>query len=90
MVFMILERFRNSDPVPVYRRLRDRGRLVPAGLQYIDSWVTTDLTRCFQVMACADRTQLDAWMAEWSDLIDFDVIPVITSADARAAVAERL
>jgi uncharacterized protein DUF3303 len=82
MVYMIIERFRNRDPVPVYRRFRDRGRLAPDGLHYVSSWVTADMTTCYQVMECADRRTLDEWMGQWSDVVDFDVIPVITSAEA--------
>lgn len=87
---MILERFHDGDPAPVYRRFRDRGRLAPEGLRYVSSWVTHDLRVCYQVMECDDRALIDQWIAQWSDIVDFDVIPVITSADAAAAVAPRL
>lgn len=90
MQFVIVERFRNGDPVPVYRRFRDRGRLAPDGLRYVNSWVSTDLTTCYQVMECDDRGLLDQWLANWSDIVDFEVIPAITSAEAAAAVAPRL
>jgi Protein of unknown function (DUF3303) len=90
MLYMILERFRNGDAIPVYRRFRDRGRLAPEGLRYVASWVVPDLTLCYQVMESADRSLLDQWLAAWSDLVDFEVIPVITSADAAASVADRL
>jgi hypothetical protein len=88
--FMIIERYRNRDPVPVYRRLHDRGRMTPEGLAYIGSWITEDLTRGYQVMECRDRALLDAWMDGWRDLVDFEVIPVVTSAEAQARVAPRL
>ena len=90
MLFMVIETFRNGDPVPVYRRFRDRGRMMPDGIEYLGSWVTEDLRRCFQVMSCDDRRLLDQWMANWEDVTDFDVIPVVTSAEASAAVASRL
>jgi hypothetical protein len=90
MLFMIIETFRGGDPVPTYRRFRDRGRMMPSGLEYRGSWVTGDLRRCFQVMECEDRRLLDLWMANWNDITDFDVIPVITSEEASAAVAPRL
>jgi hypothetical protein len=90
MLFLIIESFRNHDPVPVYRRLRDHGRQMPLGLEYRGSWVTEDLGRCFQIMACDDRRLLDEWMAHWEDLVAFEVIPVMTSADAQAAVAPKL
>lgn len=83
---MVIEHFRDGDPKPVYERFRARGRLAPAGLTYVNSWVTDDLTRCYQVMECADRRLLDAWIAAWEDLVQFEVLPVITSADASARV----
>lgn len=86
MQFMVIERFRGGDPRPVYARFRAQGRLAPAGLQYIDSWVSTDLTTCYQLMAADDRTLLEQWIARWSDLVDFEVVPVITSAEAAARV----
>ena len=90
MLYVIVENFRGGEAVPVYRRFRDRGRLAPDGLKYHASWVTTDFRRCFQVMECDDPQLLQQWMGNWQDLIDFDVIPVRTSADAAAAIAPRL
>ena len=90
MQFMIVEHFRNRDPVPVYRRLRDRGRMAPEGLVYVGSWITDDLAHCYQVMECRDRAVLDAWMDGWRDLVDFDVFPVVSSAEAQERVAPRL
>ena len=90
MLYMIVEHFRDGDPVPVYRRFRDAGRLAPEGLRYVASWVTQDLRRCFQVMECADPALVVQWTACWDDLVDFDVIPVVTSAEAAEAVAPRL
>ena len=90
MLFMILERYRDGDPLPVYRRFRERGRLAPDGLRYVASWVTEDLRECYQVMECDDRSLIDAWTAQWSDIVDFTVIPVMSSADAATAVAPRL
>ena len=86
MLFMLVEHFRGGDPRPVYDRFRTRGRLAPEGLRYVDSWVTDDLTRCYQLMECDDRALLDRWIAAWSDLVDFDVHPVMTSAEAAARV----
>jgi hypothetical protein len=90
MHFMVIERFRNGDPVPIYRRFRDQGRMAPDALRYVGSWVTEDLTTCYQVMECDDRALLDAWIANWSDIVDFEVIPAITSAQATEAVRPRL
>jgi len=90
MLYMVVETFRNGDPVPVYRRVRDRGRLMPEGVDYRGSWVTEDLRCCFQVMECTDRRMLDEWMANWQDIVEFEVIPVLSSADAATTVAPRL
>ena len=90
MLYLIIEDFRDGDAVPVYRRFRDSGRLAPGGLTYVASWVTPDLTRCYQVMECDDRALLDEWMSHWADLVRFEVIPVITSAEAAATIAPRL
>lgn len=84
---MVIETFRDGDPVPVYQRFRDQGRMMPEGLEYVGSWVTEDLRRCFQVMKCDDRSLLDEWIGHWNDITDFAVVPVITSADAAAAIA---
>lgn len=85
MLFMIIEHYRDGDPKPVYARFKAKGRLAPDGLRYVNSWVTDDLAHCYQVMECDDRKLLDQWLAAWSDLVEFDVIPVITSAEAAAA-----
>ena len=90
MTFMVIEHFRGGDAVPVYRRFREQGRLAPDGLRYVSSWVTEDLTQCFQVMECEDRDLLDEWMSRWNDLVEFEIIPVITAAEAQAALAPRL
>jgi hypothetical protein len=88
--FMVIEHFRNGDAVPVYRRFRERGRMAPEGLAYISSWVTPDLTRCYQVMEAADRALLDEWMANWNDIVEFEVYPVISSKEAADRVSPRL
>ena len=80
--YMIVERFHGGDAVPVYERFRDRGRLAPEGLTFVASWVAADLRRCYQVMQTADRRLLDAWIARWDDLVEFEVHEVIDSADA--------
>ena len=90
MLFMVFEHFKNGDALPVYRRFRDRGRLAPPGLEYLSSWVSVDLTTCYQVMESPDRVLLEQWIAQWNDLVDFDVVPVITSAEAFAIVTPRL
>ena len=90
MLYMVVEHFRNGDPLPVYRRFRDKGRLAPAGLEYVASWVTEDYRRCFQIMECDDRRLLDQWVAQWQDLVDFEIIPVVTSAEAASTLAPQL
>ena len=90
MLFMVIENFRGGDPKPVYRRFREKGRMCPDGARYISSWVTTDLGHCYQVMDCDDRRLLDEWMSNWNDIVDFEVIPIITSENAAAAVAPYL
>lgn len=87
---MIIEHFKKGDPLPVYRRFRDRGRLAPDGLRYVTSWVTTDYRRCFQVMECDDINDLEAWIANWRDVTDFEIVPVVTSKEAQDALAPRL
>jgi hypothetical protein len=90
MLYMIVERFRDGDARPVYRRFRDHGRLAPDGLRYVASWVSDDFRRCYQVMECDDPGLLEEWTARWDDLVEFEVIPVMTSAEAVAAIAPRL
>ena len=89
-LYMVVERFKGGDPVPVYRRFRDSGRLAPEGLVYVSSWVDESLERCFQLMETDDVQLLQQWIARWSDIVDFEVSPVITSSEAAARVAPRL
>ena len=89
-LYMVVEYFKNKDAVPAYRRFRDRGRLMPAGLVYVSSWVDLKFERCYQLMESRDRVLLDEWIANWSDLMDFEVHPVVTSKEAAAAIAPRL
>ena len=90
MLYMIIESFKNGDPVPVYRRFRDKGRQAPEALKYISSWVTTDLSRSYQLVECEDRRLLDDWITRWNDVADIEVIPVITSAQAVERITPRL
>jgi len=86
MLFMVVERFRDTGPRPVYERAAERGRMLPEGLRYVDSWVDVTLGRCFQLMECSDLTLLTTWISHWRDLVDFEVVPVVTSAEASAAL----
>lgn len=82
MLFMVVEGFKDGDPAPVYHRFREQGRMLPDDVQYVNSWVSADLTMCFQLMEAPDRARLDDWLARWDDLVDFEVVEVITSAEA--------
>ena len=86
---MIVETFRHSDPVPVYQRFHERGRLAPEGLEYISSWVDEKLERCFQLMKTDQKELLDQWIMNWNDLVEFEVFPVITSAEAADRVSAK-
>lgn len=87
MLFMVVEHFRDDDMVPVYQRLRDAGRSLPAGLEYVDSWAEATFSRCFQLMRCDDLRLVQAWILEWRGSgVRFEIVPVVTSAEARAAV----
>jgi len=79
MFFMVIERFRNGDAKAVYRRSRERGRMLPDGLRYVDSWVEANLARCFQLMECDDPRLFQEWVACWQDLVDFEIVPVVPS-----------
>lgn len=82
MLFMIVEHFKNHDPVPVYRRFRDKGRLAPEGVRYVSSWVDETLQICFQLMEAEGVKLIEEWVSHWSDIVDFEIYPVITSAEA--------
>ena len=90
MHYMVVEHFKNRDPVPVYQRFRDRGRLAPEGLRYVSSWVDEKLERCFQLMETSDPKLLDEWIANWSDIVEFEVYPVISSKQAAEKISPRL
>jgi len=89
-LYMVIENFKMGDAVPVYRRFRDRGRLAPPGLVYVSSWVTEKMGRCYQLMETEDRALLDQWIANWSDIVDFEVYPVISSKEAVERIGPRL
>ena len=83
MLYMVIERFKDGDGAAIYKRLRERGRMMPDGLTYVDSWVDPNFDRCFQVMECDDPALFQQWTANWDDLMEFEIIPVITSQEAR-------
>ena len=86
MLFMVIERFRDRDPVPIYRRLRSEGRTLPDGLNYVGSWIEPNFDRCFQLMECDDAGLLQRWVLHWEGLAEFEIVPVVTSAETRASV----
>jgi len=91
MLFMVIERFRDNDMVPIYRKLRDAGRLLPDGLTYIDSWVEPNFSRCFQLMECDDLRLFQQWALEWRGFgATLEIVPVVPSKDTRAVVAPHL
>lgn len=90
MLFMVIEHFRPGQAASVYRRFRDRGRLAPAGLRYVDSWVDVRFERCFQVMEAESEQALRAWTVNWDDLVEFEIVPVRTSAEAQQVIAPEL
>ncbi len=90
MLYMVVEHFKSQDALPVYRRFRERGRLALDGLIYLSSWVDERFHRCFQLMETADRNLLDQWIANWNDIVDFEVFPVMTSQEAAGKIAPYL
>ena len=87
MLYMVIERFKDRDAEAVYRRFRARGRMLPEGVAYLGSWVETNHDRCFQVMECEDEEVLQQWADNWRDLVDFEFVPVITSAEMAETMA---
>jgi len=91
MLFMVIERFKNQDPIPVYRRVRDPGIKFPAGLTYIGSWIEPNFERCFQLMECDDLRLFQEWTLRWCGSgATFEIVPVVSSKDTREVVAPYL
>ena len=91
MLFMVIERFKDNDMLPVYRRLRDQGRVLPDGLKYIDSWIEPNFSRCFQLMETDDLRLLQEWVLNWRGTgMRVEIVPVVPSKDTRAVVAPHL
>lgn len=91
MLFMVIERFENNDMIPVYRRVREGGRMLPDGLKYVESWVEANFGRCFQLMECDDPRLLQEWVLRWRGTgVTFEIVPVVPSAETRALVAPYL
>ena len=91
MLFMVIERFRDNDMIPIYEQVRDDGRKLPEGLKYIESWVEPNFSRCFQLMECTDVSLLQEWVLQWRGLgVTFEFFPVVTSAQTREVVSPYL
>jgi hypothetical protein len=86
MQYMIIERFRPGKVKELYNRFSEKGRMLPAGVQYINSWINEDVSICYQLMESETREQLQEWIDHWNDLADFEVIRVISSAEAKEKV----
>ena len=86
MLVMVIEYFKSRDPKPIYQRLREHGRQMPDGLKYIDSWIEPNFQRCFQLMETDDLRLLQRWIVCWTDLTEFEVVPVVPSKDTREIV----
>ncbi|MEP7016070.1 MAG: DUF3303 family protein [Verrucomicrobiota bacterium] len=86
MLYMVIERFK--DAPAIYQRFRDKGRMMPDGLEYVSSWIADDFKTCWQLMRADDFALFDEWIANWHDLMDFEVVPVRTSAEVAAAMRE--
>lgn len=81
MLFMVVEHYKDRNPVPIYQRVRESGRSLPEGLRYIDSWIEVNFDRCFQLVECDDARLLMQWMLQWRDLVEFEVVTVSPSKE---------
>ena len=88
MLYMVVEHFK--DAPAIYQRLREKGRMMPEGLEYVSSWIGVDLKTCWQLMRTDDESLLQAWTDNWKDLMDFEIVPVHTSAEVREMIEKQL
>ncbi len=88
MLFMVVEQFKNNSAKQVYRRAQEKGRMLPEGLHYLNSWVAADFDCCFQLMETEDPALFNKWMEHWEDLVEFKVIPVVSSEEATRAILQ--
>ncbi len=86
MLFMVIERFKSRDAKAVYERYQEKGRMLPTELRYVSSYTESNFDRCFQLMESNDASLFEKWTAHWKDLIDFEIIPVMTGAEAAELV----
>jgi Protein of unknown function (DUF3303) len=87
MLYMVIERFKDRNARAIYERLAEKGRMMPEGLRYVGSWIEPNFDRCFQVMECDDERLFHEWTRHWADLMEFEIVPVVTSDVARATAA---
>ncbi len=91
MLFMVIERFAENDMIPIYKQVRSQGRMLPDGLEYVDSWVEANFARCFQLMRCDDLRLFQEWVLKWRGSgATFEVVPVVSSKETREIVAPYL
>ena len=86
MQYMIIEKFYPNKVKQLYKRFEEKGRQLPEGVSYINSWINEDVTICYQVMESDAKEKINEWIKHWNDLADFEIIPVITSAQAKEKV----
>lgn len=84
MRYMVIERFRPGAVREIYQRFAEKGRMMPEGLHYVESWIADDLSMCYQLMETDDYALFAEWTRHWDDLGDFEIVPVLSSAEARA------
>ena len=90
MLYMVIEHFKQGTALEIYRRFREKGRMMPEGLEYISSWIDLDFKTCWQLMQTEDFARFDEWIANWRDLVDFEIVPVRTSAKAVEIMGSKL
>ena len=89
MLYMVIEKYKTPGAIEIYRRAKNQGRMMPDGLEYVSSWVDFDFTRCFQLMKTDNQKLFEQWINNWQDLVEFEIIPVQTSAEAMQTIAPR-
>jgi Domain of unknown function (DUF3303) len=90
MLYMVYERYKTAGAIEVYRRAKEKGRMLPEGLNYVSSWVDVEFTRCFQLMETDDVRLFSQWTERWKDLVEFEIFPVRKSAEAMEVIAPKL
>lgn len=86
MLYMVIEKFYPDKIKDLYKRFEEKGRMMPEGVNYINSWINEEVSICYQVMESSSEEKLQEWISHWNDLAGFEIIPVITSAEAKTKV----